>query len=537
MTEELIGDGRIPFPIRIGVTGHRQLDHPEHLITDVRQALSRIKELFSASADAAVVLVAVSALAEGADRLVAEEILAEEGSRLEVALPVALNDYLKDFRRTGSRQEFRGLFDRASYVWQAPPGVSREDCYQRAGRYVVDRSDAVIALWDGEPARGKGGTAEIVAYARERGTPLVWVQTKGDQAPCYEVDTERASVVRDAARKLYEYNASAIGTAELRSLAGTMRARLIPDMTADMQTDPLGLSRDNVADWLVPYFARAEILALRHQHRFRLLSSLIFMLAAASITVVAIQATFVPGWHWLAAIEVAFLLILLGILRFNRRLHLRDRWISCRFLAERLRSGYFLTLAGTGDRGSRPARLAYLSDSSEAWIERALAEVMARRPTLDIRPTQLGTLREYLAQQWIRVQIDYHDKAAHAQRRADEGLIRATELLFFLTLVAAFVHTLGISHQFWEKLLIVVSIAVPAVGAAFHGIGAQRQFRHHSERYRRMVDLLTEVYGEMADAASLERIREVAAQTEQIMREENSDWFGVMRFLDMELIT
>jgi hypothetical protein len=82
-----------------------------------------------------------------------------------------------------------------------------------------------------------------------------------------------------------------------------------------------------------------------------------------------------------------------------------------------------------------------------------------------------------------------------------------------------------------------VSIAVPAVGAAFHGIGAQRQFRHHSERYRRMVDLLTEVYGEMARAPSLERVREVAVQTEQIMREENSDWFGVMRFLDMELIT
>jgi hypothetical protein len=29
----------------------------------------------------------------------------------------------------------------------------------------------------------------------------------------------------------------------------------------------------------------------------------------------------------------------------------------------------------------------------------------------------------------------------------------------------------------------------------------------------------------------------VAAATEQVMREENSDWFGVMRFHDMELIT
>lgn len=537
MTGEPSGDGRIPFTIRIGVTGHREFDHPEVLVLAVREALGRIKELVPASPGVGLVPVVISALAEGADRLVAEEVLAENGARLEVALPLARADYLRDFRQKGSKLKFQSLIERASYVWQAPAGLSREDSYERAGRYVVDRSDAVIALWDGEPARGRGGTAEIVAYARERGVPLVWIKTKGDPAVCYELDTERADVVRDAARKLYEYNASAIGTAEFGSQAVMLRERLMPDMPADMATDPLGLSRARVADWMIPYFVRAEILALRHQHRFRLLSSLIFTLAAAAVAVVAIQAIFIPGWHWLAAIEVAFLLILLSILRFNRRWHLRDRWISCRFLAERLRSGYFLALAGTGDRGGRPARLAYLSDSSEAWIERALTEVLARRPELDIGPPQVAPLREYLTHYWIGSQISYHEKASSLQRKFDEGLVRATEFLFILTLIAAFFHMLGVIHQFWEKLLIVVSIAVPAFGAAFHGIGTQRQFRHHSERYRRMAVLLVQVREEMAQAASLEQVREVAAQTEQIMREENSDWFGVMRFHDMELIT
>ena len=41
----------------------------------------------------------------------------------------------------------------------------------------------------------------------------------------------------------------------------------------------------------------------------------------------------------------------------------------------------------------------------------------------------------------------------------------------------------------------------------------------------------------MTAATTLEQVREVAAATEQVMREENSDWFGVMRFHDMELIT
>jgi hypothetical protein len=52
-----------------------------------------------------------------------------------------------------------------------------------------------------------------------------------------------------------------------------------------------------------------------------------------------------------------------------------------------------------------------------------------------------------------------------------------------------------------------------------------------------MAGVLAEVQAEMTDATTIEQVRDVAAATEQIMREENSDWFGVMRFHDMELIT
>ena len=83
----------------------------------------------------------------------------------------------------------------------------------------------------------------------------------------------------------------------------------------------------------------------------------------------------------------------------------------------------------------------------------------------------------------------------------------------------------------------VVAITVPAIGAAFRGFGARRQFRRHSEHYRTMAGVLTQVQAEMRETATLEQVRKVAAETERVMREENSDWFGVMRFHDMELIT
>ena len=326
----------------------------------------------------------------------------------------------------------------------------------------------------------------------------------------------------------------------------TLRKELMPDMAREIPIDPLGLSRETVAGWVGPYFIRADILALRYQRRFRRLSWAIFVLAAAAVAVVAMQANFWPGLNWLATIEILFLGGVLFILGMNRRWRAHDQWISSRFLAERLRSSYFLALAGTGDRRRRSARLAYLSDSSEAWIERALTEVSARRPGLDDGPPPVKALRDYLNRSWIESQISYQEKTSGKQRTFDDRLVRATELLFLLTLVAACMHIFerpifpgkaGDSPGFWEEFLVVVSITVPAVGAAFHGIGTQRQFRRHSERYRRMAGVLVQVQRDMAEATTLEQVREVAAETEQIMREENSDWFGVMRFHDMELIT
>jgi hypothetical protein len=40
-----------------------------------------------------------------------------------------------------------------------------------ASKLMVDEADELYAVWDGKPARAYGGTADVVAYARERGIP------------------------------------------------------------------------------------------------------------------------------------------------------------------------------------------------------------------------------------------------------------------------------------------------------------------------------------------------------------------------------
>lgn len=534
------GEGRVPFTFRIGVTGHRQLADPASLKPAIRDAVRGLMERLLGVTGTRPALLIISALAEGADRLVATELLDQSGAELEAALPLPREDYLGDFESEDSKAAFTDLLDRASAVWQAPASESREEAYERAGRYVVDRADAVIALWDGGRPRGRGGTATVVAYARERGVPLAWVPATGRPAPAYVLDPQRAENIKEAARELREYNAAAIP--DFPSWVSLERERLKLGNAAEGHPESLRQERENVAAWIVPYFVRADVLARRLERRFKVMSAAMFLAAAAAVTVVAAQVTFAAQLHWIVAAEVVLLLFLLGAPLISRRRRLLDRWISYRFLAERLRSGYFLALAGTGDRRERPGREAYLSDPSEAWISRALTEIMGRRPDVGIGPADVASLRDYLSDCWINGQIIYHETTARRRGAWENRLLTVTSVLFGITLVAAVLHLLGVGEHGehrseWGLVLVVLSICVPAIGAAVHGIRTQSQFRRHCQRSTRMAGMLEHLETDMSQAHSLERIREVAAETERLMREENNDWFGVMRFHDMELIT
>jgi hypothetical protein len=149
-------------------------------------------------------LAAISCLAEGADRLLAELVLGPPfHGTLHAVLPLERVDYQQDFTSEASTRQFQALFDQADEIIFPPPTLSlnqpssgesqglaagaREAAYEWGGREVVDHCDVLVALWDGQPARGRGGTAEIVAHARQVGRPLVWVEV----VPPYRTVEER----------------------------------------------------------------------------------------------------------------------------------------------------------------------------------------------------------------------------------------------------------------------------------------------------------------------------------------------------------
>jgi hypothetical protein len=160
--------------VAVGVSGHRNLPDLEAIANTIDEVLCTI---IAAYGDGS--LQVISPLAEGADRVVVWRAMANYSVRLVVPLPLELSDYMDDFQSISSKAEFTTLLEQADQLLELPAKDTREACYLEAGKYVLDHSDVLIAVWDGAPANGVGGTADIVAEARRRCMPLAWVQVAG----------------------------------------------------------------------------------------------------------------------------------------------------------------------------------------------------------------------------------------------------------------------------------------------------------------------------------------------------------------------
>lgn len=154
---------------RIGITGHSNLTATTvPLVADaIRTALAP---------HGADDLVGVTCLAQGADQLFAAVVL-DLGGAVEVVLPAA--DYRARKVKPDNAADFDRLIGQAAKVHPMPFPHSDREAYMAASEHVLSTIDALVAVWDGGPSGGHGGTADVVAAARERGLPVTVVWPDG----------------------------------------------------------------------------------------------------------------------------------------------------------------------------------------------------------------------------------------------------------------------------------------------------------------------------------------------------------------------
>src|SRR5487761_744084 len=203
-------DGRLP--IVIGVTGHRHLrdaDLPSHR-EHVREFFAQLRRRYPSTP-----LRIVTALAEGADRLVAEVALAE-GHELLVPLPLEPEDYERDF--PASTAEFHSILQRIPpgqvFVLPRDPGSDherlsphdqREKRYRAVGMFLAQQSHLLLALWDGQQTDSSAGTAAVVRMKLDgpSGLPEAGLRPLDaeDGGPVYHIHAPRAGETAHAPEK------------------------------------------------------------------------------------------------------------------------------------------------------------------------------------------------------------------------------------------------------------------------------------------------------------------------------------------------
>jgi hypothetical protein len=151
---------------RVGCTGHQSLTPTTR--RDVAAAIARVLAEQSEGT-----LVGFSSLAAGADQLFALAVLAA-GGQLHAIIPS--QGYERSFASDQARNTYAALLTLTDDILTLPFAEPNEDAYLAAGHEVADRCDMLVAVWDGQEAAGKGGTGDVVSYARNRGVDVrvIW---------------------------------------------------------------------------------------------------------------------------------------------------------------------------------------------------------------------------------------------------------------------------------------------------------------------------------------------------------------------------
>lgn len=516
--------------LTIGVTGHLpdrlgagNVDGVSAAIDDLLAGIETV-----ASSLAAADLRLVTSLAEGADSIAADAALVR-GWTLDVVLPFFRDDYRRDFDTVDSREAYAAQLAAAGAVMELPGRRDEPEgsAYERAGRLVLAQSDILVAVWDGDPARGRGGAAQIVAEAVMEGVAVVHIDPSGP--------TPRLLWNRLLELDLGQQTVETVARGDLSALPGLVRDLLDPpaepsdaamlarfERPADRRWTlatgyPLllavmGVRRFRLTDiydkaglaqaaapvaqlcsskgqfatslhmLLPPRFAQADCIATRAAQRFRSVYVTNFALAALAVIVSLSGLSLPPAAKpFLLAAELAIIGTILLQTRAGNRSAWHPLWLDNRALAERLRCLAIsaqlgiLDLRGGGDGLSPWVR----------WYSRATARQIGL-PSATIDAAFLTCVRDDLMR-LIDEQTGYLASDARRMHHLEHRLHNLGTTLFALTaivcialllvkLAGAMVPDLDRYGHSLAILAATAGAALPAIGAAIYGIRMQGDF-------------------------------------------------------------
>lgn len=462
--------GRVP--IVIGAIGHRDIRPADgKLAAAIRNECRKLKKQYGASP-----FIVLSALAEGADRLIARIAMEELQADLIAVLPMPAADYERDFQTEDSKREFREFLKSAACMrlalaegeaWKAD-GEPRNEQYARAGSIIAEHAQILFAIWNGKEARGTGGTADQVRWFERGYAPNRYSLYKGALSPLSPLEPGLRIVIDPATAQvsLGETRQPQAGMSDMRQiLKRTDRYNQDAALNRDANVPSTSIVEDvrgpaplagqaqeaaktlSIADGV---YRAANHTSMNFANKVRASDAIVFSLA-----LIAVAAFNLVSNNWLApwlylGVTLAMLILTIRIRLFS----VDNRFLEYRCLAEALRTLFFWRSAGI----ARPVWLAYLSRQAGVvhWIRHAVRTVEFYQDCrlLQMKADGLGVLPgvPFVKTAWVEGQGKWflrkeleHAQSVRIWKRIERGAIIAS----FIVAIALALLTLG--EAWWNS--------------------------------------------------------------------------------------
>ncbi len=484
---------QLPLFHVVGFSGHRSVNDPVAKAKAIRRAIELLQH------EAPGEWLVLSSVASGSDQIFVQEAI-DLGHSWHAILPLPRAEFAKDFPPE-EWTKVEHLLTKAEDVRVITENGAREDAYLDCGMETVNDADVLIALWDGDPARGKGGTADVVAYAKAMGKPVLIIN-----AATHELHREN-------------WDKLELGDASLANL------NELPAASTGYGDNPF-----SAPDVIFSFQQKCDYAASHGAPQFRRLIVSTVLLHVLATLIAAAALSF--GLHLMALPWLKFLCLAgaLGVAMVLRHhTHSHHSWVRCRLAAEFCRSA----LATWGLPQAAPL-FQDLDLPGVRGLSRTL-HVLHRRST-SAKPVTMDDFRRIYLDHRIGDQLRYYQRqegrALPLFTRLKLGFWIATILALLCTLAYAIAQTVHAEVPVWihTTLFYFLPISLPVVAASFISLISINDLQRRVARYREMCAVLEDSRKQVAYCQTWNSLERIVLKTERALLQEVLEWHSITSF-------
>jgi len=476
----------------IGFSGHRDVANPEQILEALAGILKDLRHEVRGE------LIGYSSIAIGGDTLFARACMSL-GFPWIAVLPLPQIDFRNDFSAP-EWKEAETLLGLAAQVNTLHEAASRDEAYLECGLNTVDEADIVIALWNGKPARGVGGTGDIVDYARTLKKPLILIHPD-------TIEVRRENFESGFADPDMDY---------LNSLQAGGSFTPKPELD----------SRENARALLEQFFHNVDDAASRMAPRVRgWVAASVVMSAAAAILGAASVFFSLGSWIFIVLIIALTAGAILAVLCLKWQ-GAPQNWIRCRVAAEICRS---VLVSWNLPRIAESV----WADHDIPLVHRLIRSARAQwlTPGLQSAPDFERCKADYLRDR-VDDQIRYY-RRRYAKLLPTQRKLSAIFWIFSgAALIRQPVFTLLHSHWPGQRMPLLnyfFLVALPSVSACSLSMMSVLDLNRQLARAREMEGRLVAAREQIENCHGMRSLERAVRRTEGILASEIFEWFTLYK--------